>query len=233
MVFRRSPATRYRWGILALALLMAPLPFVDHLVVLGVFLFLAGFAISPTMIAAVSWVEKIVPADRLNEGMTVFTTGLVVGVAPGAAIVGAVVDRGRRLGVVPRPGRGGHPRRARRVPQLGPAEVGSTRLPRPAHRPTIHQTWPSGSSPWTASFDRVTSRRGSGPARAPRRSRRLPRPRSTRSWASPPRCSPSAPTSPQQALKASVRRRAGDGPIGHLGEAVEQRLATRDVEPEA
>ena len=33
----------------------------------------------------------------------------------------------------------------------------------------------------------------------------------------------------EQALKASVRRRAGDGAIGHLGEAVEQRLATRDV----
>ena len=37
----------------------------------------------------------------------------------------------------------------------------------------------------------------------------------------------------EQALKASVRRRAGDGPIGHLGEAVEQRLATRDVEPQS
>jgi predicted MFS family arabinose efflux permease len=93
IVFRRGPAARYRWGILAMALLMAPLPFVDHLVVLGGFLFLAGFAISPTMIAAVSWVEQIVPRDRLNEGMTVFTTGLVVGVAPGAAIVGAIVDR--------------------------------------------------------------------------------------------------------------------------------------------
>ena len=93
IVFRRSPATRYRRGILAMALLMAPLPFVDDIWVLGGFLFLAGFAISPTMIAAVSWVEKIVPGDRLNEGMTVFTTGLVVGVAPGAALVGAVVDR--------------------------------------------------------------------------------------------------------------------------------------------
>ena len=93
LVFRRTPATRYRWGILALALLMAPLPFVEGLLLLGAFLFLAGFAISPTMIAGVSWVESIVPADRLNEGMTVFTTGLVVGVAPGAAIVGAVVDR--------------------------------------------------------------------------------------------------------------------------------------------
>ena len=93
LVFRRSAATRYRWGLLAMALLMAPLPFVDGLVVLGAFLFLAGFAISPTLIAAVSWVEAIVPPDRLNEGMTVFTTALVAGVAPGAALVGAVVDR--------------------------------------------------------------------------------------------------------------------------------------------
>jgi MFS family permease len=93
IVFRRSPATRYRWGILALASLMAPLPFVEGLWLLGAFLFLAGFAISPTMIAGVSWVETIVPPDRLNEGMTVFTTGLVAGVAPGAAVVGAVVDR--------------------------------------------------------------------------------------------------------------------------------------------
>jgi MFS family permease len=93
IAFRRTPASRYRWGILALALLMAPLPFVDGMILLGGLLFLAGFAISPTMIAGVSWVEAIVPADRLNEGMTVFTTGLVVGVAPGAAVVGAVVDR--------------------------------------------------------------------------------------------------------------------------------------------
>ena len=93
IVFRRTPASRYRWGILALALLMAPLPFVEGMFLLGGFLFLAGFAISPTMIAGVSWVEAIVPSDRLNEGMTVFTTGLVVGIAPGAAVVGAVVDR--------------------------------------------------------------------------------------------------------------------------------------------
>jgi MFS family permease len=92
ITFRRSAATRYRWGILALALLMAPLAFVDDMVVLGALLFLAGFAISPTLIAAVSWVEQVVPADRLNEGMTVFTTGMVAGVAPGAAVVGVVVD---------------------------------------------------------------------------------------------------------------------------------------------
>jgi hypothetical protein len=33
----------------------------------------------------------------------------------------------------------------------------------------------------------------------------------------------------QQAQKASVRRRAGDGPVGQLGDAVSSRLATREV----
>ena len=93
MVLRRSPAARYRLGMLALAVLMCPLPFVGGLWLMAGFLFLAGFAISPTLIASVSWVESLVPADRLNEGMTLFTTGLVVGVAPGAAVVGAVIDR--------------------------------------------------------------------------------------------------------------------------------------------
>ena len=92
LAFRRDAATRYRLGILALALLMVPLPLVDGLLPLGVLLFLAGFAISPTMIAAMSWIESVVPTGRLNEGMTVFTTGLVAGIAPGAAVVGVVID---------------------------------------------------------------------------------------------------------------------------------------------
>ena len=37
----------------------------------------------------------------------------------------------------------------------------------------------------------------------------------------------------QQAQKASVRRRAGDGPIGQLGDAVAKRLAESDVDPES
>jgi predicted MFS family arabinose efflux permease len=93
ITFRRTPAARYRIGTACLALLMLPLPFVDGPGVMAIVLFLAGFAISPTMIAAVSWVEAVVPRDRLNEGMTLFTTGMVAGVAPGAAVVGMVVDR--------------------------------------------------------------------------------------------------------------------------------------------
>jgi predicted MFS family arabinose efflux permease len=128
MTFRRDAASRYRLGTLALALLMVPLPFLDGVVLLGLFLFLAGFAISPTMIAAVSWVEAVVPSTRLNEGMTVFSTGLIAGVAPGAAVVGAVVDTqgasasfwvgavaglvGAAVGLLSR--RGGRPARVRR-----------------------------------------------------------------------------------------------------------------------
>jgi predicted MFS family arabinose efflux permease len=71
---------------------MVPLPFVTGFVLLAVVLFLAGFAISPTLIASVAWVEESVPAGRLTEGITLFTTGLAAGVAPGAALVGVVVD---------------------------------------------------------------------------------------------------------------------------------------------
>lgn len=92
VVIRRPAASRYRLGLLVLSLLMVPLPFVESLWLASVVLFLAGFAISPTMIAAVSWTQDLVPASRLNEGMTVVSTGIYAGVAPGAALVGMVVD---------------------------------------------------------------------------------------------------------------------------------------------
>jgi MFS family permease len=89
---RAANRTRFRWGLLALALAMVPLPFVHGFVLMAVFLFLAGFAISPTLIASVAWIEETVPAGRLTEGISVVTTGLAAGVAPGAAVVGEVID---------------------------------------------------------------------------------------------------------------------------------------------
>jgi predicted MFS family arabinose efflux permease len=61
-------------------------------VALGLFLFLSGFSISPTLIASLAWIEESVPASRLTEGITLFTTGLGAGLAPGATLVGIVVD---------------------------------------------------------------------------------------------------------------------------------------------
>ena len=79
--------------------------------------------------------------------------------------------------------------------------------PRPDHR----ASW---RSRWTAPCAPATSRHASAPGRPPRTSRRPPRPPSTRSWGTPPRCwpsartSPSAPRSPRCAARpASAARR--------------------------
>lgn len=91
--WKASTAVRFQRSLLALAALLLPLPFIDSLWVLGVALFLAGWCISPGLIAAVSRIQETVPSSRLTEGMAVFSTGLMAGVAPGAALVGWIVDR--------------------------------------------------------------------------------------------------------------------------------------------
>ncbi|HEY6739885.1 MAG TPA: hypothetical protein VI076_13660, partial [Actinopolymorphaceae bacterium] len=50
------------------------------------------FAISPTLIAGIAVVQETVPAGRLSEGMSWVTSGLVAGVALGAALTGQVID---------------------------------------------------------------------------------------------------------------------------------------------
>ena len=90
--WRRGPSVRVRWGALAMACAMSPLYFVGSLPLMGLTLFVAGFAIAPTMIAAMSLTEEVVPSGRLTEGMAIMQTGLVAGVAPGATLSGLVVD---------------------------------------------------------------------------------------------------------------------------------------------
>jgi MFS family permease len=92
VVVRATPRVRFRWGSLGLALAMTPLPFVPNLWVLAVLLFVGGFAISPTLVATVSLIETEVPPARLTEGMTWLSTGIAVGLAPGAAIAGQIID---------------------------------------------------------------------------------------------------------------------------------------------
>jgi MFS family permease len=92
VTWRAANATRLRLGALMLALSMLPLPFVGSFAVMVAVLFLAGFAISPTLIAMTSWVEELVPAARLTESMAVIGTGITAGVAPGAVLAGTVID---------------------------------------------------------------------------------------------------------------------------------------------
>jgi predicted MFS family arabinose efflux permease len=71
---------------------MLPLALIGQVWVMALALFVAGFAIAPTLIATTSLTEQVVPAGRLTEGMMVIHTGIVAGVAPGATLAGVVVD---------------------------------------------------------------------------------------------------------------------------------------------
>jgi predicted MFS family arabinose efflux permease len=90
--WRRGPLGRLRYGALAMACTMVPLPLIDSMWVMGAVLFLAGFAIAPTLIATMSLAEHSLPPSRLTEGMSFLSTGIIGGVAPGAAIAGQVID---------------------------------------------------------------------------------------------------------------------------------------------
>lgn len=90
--WRRGPAHRTLVGSVALAVVMAPLSFIDSFAMMGAMLLVAGFAIAPTLIATMSLTERVAPAGRLTEAMAIIHTGLVAGVAPGAAAAGLVVD---------------------------------------------------------------------------------------------------------------------------------------------
>lgn len=78
----RGPAFRLKVGTVALAVGMAPLGLIGSVWLMGVALFLAGFAIAPSLIATLSLVEQSVPAARLTEGMAFVHTGLAAGLAP-------------------------------------------------------------------------------------------------------------------------------------------------------
>ncbi|MGZ8744394.1 MAG: MFS transporter [Nocardioides sp.] len=90
--WRRGPDRRVRWGALGMMAAMVPLGFIGSVPVMGIALFVAGFAIAPTLIATMSLTEKVVPPARLTEGMAIMQTGVVAGVAPGATVAGLVID---------------------------------------------------------------------------------------------------------------------------------------------
>jgi MFS family permease len=90
--WRRPPAYRVRIGAALLAAVMVPMSFVGSMLAMGLTLFVAGFAIAPTLIATMSTVEQCVPGPRLTEGIALIHTGLAAGLAPGAALAGWVID---------------------------------------------------------------------------------------------------------------------------------------------
>lgn len=92
VTWHSPPARRLVWGSVAMTLAMAPLPFVTTTLALGIVMLLGGLAIAPTLIAAVATMERVTPAGRLTETMALLETGILGGVAPGAAVAGVVID---------------------------------------------------------------------------------------------------------------------------------------------
>ncbi|EEY46063.1 MFS transporter [Vibrio mimicus] len=79
-------------GGLATAATTLPLLLAGNIVGLAGAVFVAGLFFAPTMIVTMSLVERIVPENKLTEGMTWLLAGLNIGVAMGAAVSGQVVD---------------------------------------------------------------------------------------------------------------------------------------------
>jgi MFS family permease len=92
IIWRSSPAKRFRVSASLLALSLLPLPFVDHPVGVALLLILSGMAIAPTLIATIGVIQSAVDQSRLTEALAWNSTGMVAGVAVGAAAVGYVID---------------------------------------------------------------------------------------------------------------------------------------------
>lgn len=86
-------------GGLATAATTLPLVMAGTIAELAGAVLIAGLFFAPSLIVAMSLVEKIVPERQLTEGMTWLLAGLNVGVALGAAASGHLVDsEGARFG---------------------------------------------------------------------------------------------------------------------------------------
>lgn len=79
-------------GGLTTAATTLPLLLAGNIFGLAAAVLVAGLFFAPTMIVAMSLVERVVPESKLTEGMTWLLAGLNVGVAGGAAVSGQVVD---------------------------------------------------------------------------------------------------------------------------------------------
>ncbi|WP_250573222.1 MFS transporter [Nonomuraea sediminis] len=71
---------------------LLPIMFIGDARVMAVFLFIAGFAISPTLITGFSLTERLVPPSLLTEGMAWISTSIGFGVAIGAWAGGRLTE---------------------------------------------------------------------------------------------------------------------------------------------
>lgn len=91
--FRLSLPQQLLLGAGMTALTTIPLLWVSSIYSLTFWIFWAGASFAPTMIIAMSLVERAVPDHSTTEGMTWLLAGLNIGVALGAALSGYFIDK--------------------------------------------------------------------------------------------------------------------------------------------
>lgn len=91
--FRLSLPQQLLLGAGMTALTTIPLLWVNSIYSLTFWIFWAGASFAPTMIIAMSLVERAVPDHRTTEGMTWLLAGLNIGVALGAVLAGYFIDK--------------------------------------------------------------------------------------------------------------------------------------------
>ena len=79
-------------AIVLAALTTLPLLIVGNITALAVVFFVAGVAVSPTIIISMALVEKLAPSSQLTEGMTWAITGINIGMAVGSSASGWTID---------------------------------------------------------------------------------------------------------------------------------------------
>ncbi|MGG4604561.1 MFS transporter [Paenalcaligenes sp. Me131] len=84
--------TLLAWGGIAIAASTLPFLWVNSVLGLSVAVLIAGVCFAPTMIVAMSLVERSLAASHITEGMTWLLAGLNSGVALGASWSGRLVD---------------------------------------------------------------------------------------------------------------------------------------------
>jgi MFS family permease len=90
--WKRPLYLRFATGMVALAIGVCFFFLVHSLTALAAVMFVAGFAIAPTLINGNALVQDLVPRERLTEGLTWVGTSLGVGVSVGSSVAGAQID---------------------------------------------------------------------------------------------------------------------------------------------
>lgn len=92
-IFKLSAYALWLRCISFLILALIPFIFATPVIALAFALFIAGLAIAPTSVASQTFAQHILPPELLNEGMNIIVTGIILGMALGGWIAGALIDK--------------------------------------------------------------------------------------------------------------------------------------------